>query len=328
MNAKGQATLFIILGVMVVLIGGIYMLLQPPIEETEIKKGFDDLSIDNLVKACISSELENALFLIGYQGGYVNLLENLEKIDMLVSETPFWLYNRSDFSLTDEFVAGEISYYINLAVPKCILDNSVELKLDISNVRSETIILNESILINAEVDASVVSGDRTRRTGRYSHVKDVRLGLMLSKAREIVVDSKDGSMDIIDMPEEMVLTGFARGNNQYLYSIIDNNAGETHIFTFGVDVPTLVNYPPILEQIGTVHAKVGERVYINYTAIDDYPDYQLTYSMMSMEIPPIDPATGEIDFIPEYSGTYTAVVSVIDGFGEKDYDSLTIEVSG
>jgi len=328
---KSQASIFLILGVILVITVIFYLLLTATPNEVEIEKGFDDISIDTLIQNCIDVELDNGLFLLGFQGGYVHVPLMADTYDMFVSKVPYWLKDGIDISLSDEFIASELGNYLDNAVPKCIQNTNMEYKLDVKKALSEVSIMDDAIFVGIDVDAIVISGNKEKKTGRFTLVEDIRMGMILDKARKIVADLSDGEEVVeVDPDNSILVIVYDQGNETLTYSIIDNESivkGSAYQFTFAIEMPPLDNYPPILDKLSIIKVNVGERVYIDYNATDDFGANQLTYSLTSFNIPSIDRVTGEIDFTPTESGLYQGVVSVVDGFGQKDSDTIIIEVT-
>ena len=329
-SRKAQATLFIILGVLLILIVGVYVLTVPTLEKTEIKKGFDDINIDNVVTGCIEAEAEKAIYLMGYQAGYVNIPDTVDTIDIFVSKVPYWL-NDHVLTLPNEFIESELSYYLDSAVLKCINDSNKEYDIEFSQVDSDVVLYDDLIHVTMDVGILVKRGQVERKTGVFSIMKDVRAGMILDKARAIVKDLQDGKKDLSLYTESdgLVIFSYDQGDNNYVYTIFDNSSrvqSNPYQFYFSVKIPEADNPPPQIDRMPPLKVRVGERVYLDYNAEDDMPKYQLEFGLTSFNIPEIDKSTGIIDFTPMKPGLYQALVTVVDGFGQKDYDTLIIEV--
>lgn len=324
---KAQMSMFIILGVVLIIIIGVLLVLMPASERSEIKKGFDNVYVDTLVRECLTSETENGLFLMGYQGGYTTHPPNAETINIYVSDVAFWLKNGENMAQSNDRIQKELESYVNAAVPGCIIANNNQYQIEVQGVKSMATIFDENLLIDADVDILFRKGDLEKKTGEFSIINEMRLGLILNKARQVTEDLMDG-YEVLD-DSEFTVVSYKQERNRHVYAITDQDTivnGNPYMFTFGIEMPDPQNMAPVIEKKGIIKIELGEPVYVDYNAADDYGQGQLTYSLVSQEIPSIDPVTGIIDFLPERIGTFYGIITVVDGFGEKDYDTLIVEV--
>ncbi len=129
-NKKAQLTIFIIIGLIILIAIGAYLYYnslaigEPEIstEETEPVRSF--------VEQCIKDAAQEAIDTVGFNGGYITLPENIEKnpksylkISPLVDvKLPYWWYDGVMSIPTADFIRSQISQYVKDQLKICVAD--------------------------------------------------------------------------------------------------------------------------------------------------------------------------------------------------------------
>jgi hypothetical protein len=328
---KAQASLFIILGVIFIAMILIYFLILNPSLKFEFQSGFDDVDIDIPIRTCIEHSLDNALIIIGIQGGYTLNLP-MDYIENEVSAVPYWLYNGIYSAPTKNFIESEISTYMRYNIYDCIVSTLLS-PIEVNDIIPTVSIYDDRVVVDVNVIALVSSQDRTQSTGRYYVTRDINLGKIITQATNLVLEmALIQAIPLTYISEQEFYTRVLTREQGNVIQIIDLDnkiKGINYLFFIGISFGDFENLPPMLSKRGPYFAYVGEEMYIKYDTIaDSYEDY-LEYSIMTFEPyndMDIDSVTGEIIYYPQRPGRYTAYVTVTDVYGNTDMQFLEVEV--
>ena len=329
---KTQASVFMIIGVVLVIIILMYLLLSQTNRDVQLKSGFDDVDMNMPIKACIDLELDNALFLIGYQGGYL-LNFPAEFIENFYSAVPYWLYNGIYSSVTTEMIEEEIKLYLNYTVPQCVNYTLTQYPMQIKDISSSVTIYDDRVSIDMDLIVQITKGDKIERSGRFISSKQVNLGKMIKQAEGIVFELMEvQAIPMTFIAEQEYPTFIIEREDGYVLEIVDYNhevKDQPYSFYFAVSFIEPENSPPLLYEEGPFIGYVGEEIHIDYDAKDDAYENQLEFSIVTFEPyndMEIDVSTGIISYIPQVEGKYTGYVKVTDVEGLSDSRYLDIEV--
>jgi hypothetical protein len=170
-NKSAQITIFIILGILLVLALVLILALRKEVvtfTDKEISPTAQS-AVKSFVEACITLISDEALFLIGDQGGYINVPQSISSDASLHLRTspftviPYWAYGENTNVPTLEQVKERIDSHIEQNLPSCLLGmeafrdsyNIVERKA----VKADTSIVDRKTLFRVEWDIEV--RDRT-----------------------------------------------------------------------------------------------------------------------------------------------------------------------
>lgn len=325
---KAQASFFMILGVVLVLIVGMFLMLTFGSRE-QVEQSTAPFNLDTIVNLCLQQEFDWALIEIASTAGHWDLPDGQNVYNEEFSIFPFWYWVGYDYRLTDNYVAGQLGDATAYFTELCI-EEAFEFPLTINDIVTNVQLLDTSIIVDMEIRGHVSVGDTDYQFSSYRLQKDVRLKETLQLARELIDEYKTGwSSSIISPERDYFLLVGNRGYGFIEFQILDGRSrirDAPLVFGFSGRFETPENYPPYLIPQGVVYGRVGEEVVIQYEAEDDHGPHQLTYRISSWNIPGINETTGEIRFTPTYAGTFEGVVTVTDGWGETDTDFLIIEV--
>lgn len=329
---KTQASVFMIIGVVLVIIILMYLLLSQTNRDVQLQSGFDDVDMNMPIKACIDLELDNALIKAGYQAGYVLDIPS-DYIENFYSGVPFWLYNGLYTGITKEMIEEEISIYLNYTVPLCIDLTMTQSPVTVENIETSTSIYDDRVVVDMEIAARLTEGDSERKTGRFIASKDVYLGKIIDQAEASIFEIMDvGGIPLTWIAQTeypMFVTEREEGSVLEIVDYDNEIKGQPYSFFYGVSLEEPDNFPPVLFEEGPFKGYIGEEIYIDYDAEDDAYENQLEFSIVTFEPyndMEINETTGIITYVPQIEGRYTAYVRVTDVEDLTDTQYLEIEV--
>ena len=215
MRKRGQVTVFVILGILIVVILAFVFYLYGERLSIQTKEDvkFDTSTIEPLkdyVQDCIDSNGLEAVELIGNQGGEINpgfyqnwncvSPGNCDKVSYACFTTEYsQCYNKKPFM--KEFVENELETYLRNRVNLCINLDEIrssgynveagEFKLDVS-------IQDYSTVINVNYPLTITKGDSILKQDKFSKQFDVPLGRLITVAQDVVnleINSPQGYVD-------------------------------------------------------------------------------------------------------------------------------------
>lgn len=193
---KGQVTLFIIIGIVILLTIAIFIFVRETrvyIEPELIEP--DLMPIKNYIEDCIEVTAEDAIGILGSQGGYIEIPEEIseEKYAYIkIDETgffkiPFWYYNGLSRIPSVELMETQISEYVKKNIKECIQEFiAFEKKFDIKEMKklkTETIIEEEAVLV--EVDYPIRIRDKGKREVSYVREFSSTIPVKLKQAYDL-----------------------------------------------------------------------------------------------------------------------------------------------
>ena len=193
-NKRGQATVFIIFGIAIV-IGIILMfyLRSSFIDETTGGKIFflDDAGkigapVENYVQSCLEKTSENALIFIGKHGGYYNLPQATDTLFSL----PYYLYAGESKIPSKEEVERQLSLYVNNELFFCLrgfyefYNQGIQVKTGEANTTAK---INENnVFFDVNLPIYIKKGDVSKNLEKFSASVPSRLNTIFNVADSFI----------------------------------------------------------------------------------------------------------------------------------------------
>ena len=222
MHKRGQVTVFIILGILIVVVLGVIFYLYnlrviPPIEPQQEFDFSRTETIKNYVEGCINTAGNEALNLVGKQGGEIspgfyqnwNCIEpgNCDKVSYLCYTTEYAAcYNKKPFLLS--YVQNEVNTYVQRKITTCIneLDGIARGKgytLQKGSLALTTTINPYSTIISLDYPITITSGTGAQvQQSKFVKNFNVPLGRLIKVAEDIV------NMEIASPQGEIFYDGY------------------------------------------------------------------------------------------------------------------------
>jgi len=172
-SRKGQITIYIILGILILFAAILVILMQreivvfKPGELIPTKKG----QVENFLTSCIKEKGEEAIFLIGLQGGYLNVSNQIQKDasqHLKLSPftfVPYWAKGESTRIPPLKDIKKRIDTYIESELRDCLILNQQFNKtydiIEKSSIVSNTEIVDKKVIFNVrwELDVKDKAGE-------------------------------------------------------------------------------------------------------------------------------------------------------------------------
>ena len=122
MSKKAQITIFIVIGVVLLIFAGfiLYYNLSSKEVESEIGLiGLDTSPVQSFIESCSSHVLADGIKFLRYRGGYYNLPEDSTLFSL--NAVPYYYhFSRGDLSPSQEDIEMELSAYIEDNIEYCL----------------------------------------------------------------------------------------------------------------------------------------------------------------------------------------------------------------
>ncbi len=243
MFKRGQATVYIALGLVIVVIIGVLLYLmfrqsESKIDVNTLRQQSENIKV--LIKNCFEQNFLQALYIAGLQGGYVKVNENSVNINNDLSVS-YGYYEGQNLLVDYEKFSFEVTNYLNFAVEKCA-DFSIYKEFDVqktSDARSRIDIFDDKVNgrlsypIKVSKNNEIITYDEL-----YTIDYNIRLGKILKTAKAIV-ESEKRNPDYIDLAyltdSDLDIKIYDIEVNKNLYVITDDQSvvnGVKYVFEF------------------------------------------------------------------------------------------------
>ncbi|HME87574.1 MAG TPA: Ig-like domain-containing protein [Candidatus Nanoarchaeia archaeon] len=333
MSKRGQLTLFIIIGIILVFSTAVIIYLQQQVETAGFEG--DELSafsnevqpVKLFVDKCLADVAIPGIYYMGTQGGYIS--PPLESLLTESSVIPYY-YNKGTNSIpTLAALENQLADHIEASLPICT-DRFKQFPHEITEgeIRATVKILDQRILVKAFYPVTVKLLDGTEETAenfaldipiRMGHIYDVaksvverqvadpeKLDLAYLSSFDVAVDvlPYDGSTNILAITDARSSVE----NVRYQFFFANNYA---------------FNSDPSIDFTPDFVLKTGIRFNHTITAVD--PDDDLITFTDDSQLFDISP-DGRITFTPVASGVVTVIITANDGKGGTDSEAIRLEI--
>lgn len=335
---KGQVTIFIILGIVIIMVVSSLLFLERLKVDNEIpEQSLEAIPIKAYVESCIEQTGQEAVYFTALQGGYYETpppKEDYSYIDIPV----YWDAGSLNIP-SKETIENEVFNYIRNNLPYCLDDFSSfsEQGFDIiaGEIAGNVIIAARDVAFNINYPVTVKKGDSTAQLSEFFARAGLDYNEKYQYASQIMEEQKK-------TPNSMpigFITSLAYGNNftfetitldenTVLFTLIfsqdTNNKGQPFIYSYisrynwtGLGFANLVDIEPMPlftineSQLFTYTVKAaGDNItFTDYTDLFD-----------------IHPKTGEIIFDTSYApnGERNILIKAEDDKGNKDFEYMRL----
>ncbi|MEM4254007.1 MAG: hypothetical protein QXR48_01315 [Candidatus Woesearchaeota archaeon] len=230
MTKKGQITIFIIIGLILLVSIAIATYLTTrqvikPIEE-EVIVPEDIRPVYEFVQTCANDIAREGLGILGLQGGFINLPGIIERtptahipIDSAnYFKVPLWYYEGEDRTPSPTYMEREISRYVNERLKECAGEfepfKERFIITEEGNISTRTIIADNEVILRINWPLLLTSGDRRTRVPDFVVKMPVRLkkiwelaNATMSKENEFAY-FENATIDLMATDNEIPLDGF------------------------------------------------------------------------------------------------------------------------
>ena len=244
MNKKGQITIFIIVGILIVISAALVIYLKeqeiifrpkPPIVPDEA------VPIKDFVEICIKNIGEDAANIIGTTGGYINIPEEIANNPMSYisisslerGKIPYWYYEGEERVPPLNFIELEIENYVNENLKECILDLEpfqIQYNINETGELSTEVNIEEdriSIEVNYPIEISDKLGKKITSLDKFSADVNYRLKKVYELAVDIMEDEnknaklEDITVDLLALDVDIPYSNFEFSCEKKRWDIAD-----------------------------------------------------------------------------------------------------------
>ena len=364
-HKKGQITIFIIIGiVLLVAVGFLFYYQTQIVERGDIQRifsfGLDVTPIEQYVQSCLKTVSLDAIENISEQGGYYNL-DNVLSTDSSLYSTAYYFYEDRVLIPNKKKVEEEIENYINEHILFCISDFDAfrEQGFNISFGYTEnSVTLNPNeVIISMNMPVEITKQDQKKELKRfYVNLNDVRLGSMLETASTLINNQLldpdyiplSYIYDVAERDNFFIHIEDERDINVYFFIIIDNRSNPSRKLIYANkyreyscdDLPIDADTSDI---IACMERRIAESGYVFY--LKDIPDmnatienefyYKVNASGLNLNFSDsthlfdINVSTGVINFTPtiDQLGNHLVWINVMDDLGKEDFESFYLNIT-
>jgi len=292
MVKKGQITLFIIVGIVIIIAMSFFIYFRNILlPEAEIVPE-DIKPIKNYVESCLSNIGEEAVVLLGSRSGFIEIPDVVELSEAYIEfipnselKIPYWYHNGISYIPTIGSMQEEISLYVKNNINNCIDlsdfkgDFSIEEK---NNTKVETIIANDGVDIAMTYDLIITSKSDAEQTkiSKFHTLLPVKLkeayelGKKILEAENANTYFENITIDWMSMNPDVPLNGilFSCSDLKWRVSSIKEKIQETVYYNLPRVMVKDTDHPSFLAD-DSVYEKLKE-----YTLEDinngNYPDIE------------------------------------------------------
>ena len=341
-NKQAQITLFIIIGIVIIITFSLFTYLGKDTITSDFENQQEEVLessllvpvVKNYLQSCLANELEDGLFLMGYQAGYLTIPSGIEFVPVYYSDVPYWIIEGKDISPSIKDMEGQISGYITDYSKICILQLEEVLPdadITFKGFEVNTTIGENQIDATARLQLRLIEKQTVQKISEVQITIPVPYGKVVKTAQQIIqtFEEDPSSIDLTalaQMPLETTIYDIDEFTK--VIAIRDYNAilkEDAYQFVFAVKLAASSDGRPIIEEIPMFTASVGEEIVIDVNATDNEGD-NVKFSLVSFDYE-IDEMTGMIRIVPDEEGMINMIVEAEDQKGNSAAKNIVINIT-
>ena len=305
MQKRGQITVFIIIGIVLVLVLGGIVTISFFASDLFGPQGKVNNQITNFVETCMERSLEEGIQVVSYQGGFFKPEKTLLTENLQIGYGFF----EDKMIISKESVAEEVAKYIDVSILSC-LDNfeifsekGITVKIE-GEPKTELVIANAAVEATLNLPLLIEYREKISELSKFTITEKSKMSLAVDKFVEIATNfdnvqpSKNPVVNILSYDEYDQVVSLKYLDGFSFYSAVRLSEK---------------NLPPRLNFIPDQVLKINEPFNLFVKAFD--PDYDpLIFSSTKFDIQ----KDGTLDFVPEKIGTFMVTIKVDDLKGGTD----------
>lgn len=333
---KGQITLFIIIGVILILaISTFFIFFNNNVEQDLNTVSNQESSNLNLfVEDCLSETLKKGLYEIGMLGGFRTM--PLANFFSEYGEAAYHYYQGLNLAPTIEDVQQNLEDYIYDEIQYCFM-NFIEFKnmgyeVETGDLNVNVILAQEDVSVNLNYPINLIQNEERINLNNFNTRTNVKLRQVWELGNEIINLIVEEplyihSTEILYLMEEydmQVNSVLFEEEGAVVYIIEDYDSiiwPDVHlVYIFVSEIDTTDVPPVILLDQFEYYTIVNEELNINIEAYDPNGNY-LTY-YVSGEHASIGLYSGNLNFLSDEEGVFNLIVNVSDGIYNSTIDLI------
>lgn len=343
LNKKAQISWFIVIGIILLIIVGLFYWYTTQVKPTELETQAEVKQISLHIKQCIARTTPLGTLLMGHQGGYISFNEFKEGETIFLTPErafPYYYENGRKTMPTKEVMEQQIASYVEQSIETCLDFIAFEEQgWDIEippeeDIKAQAKIKQDSILIELNYPLLVKKGDKTTLLAPTSAEVIVRLGTIIDIADEIINTHHSNRLGanlptLAELNElhNVTITVIPYDDEKIIYSIYDRETlidNAPLIFWFAIkDHMDKLNTPPSFTNNKDFVLTKGLLFTYKVQAQDKEGD-MFGFQTDNAKFPIQN--NGLFNFTPTETGTFNVKISVKDTKGGQTIEEIRFVV--
>ena len=311
MQKRGQITIYIILGILVLLALGIsvYFLTKPSTiyVPPEIQPVYDH------VASCVSSVSKEAVLRLGFQGGYLNIPQKITRNQRSFValdnsgefKIPYWYFGGEDRTPSIQVMEREIAQYVKQNLPGCVDFDSLKdfAVTELGMIEPKVIIAEKDIKIDVAWPLQIKAANNLVNHRDFRAELDVKLKKIWELANKIMTsENKDMhfeklTVDLMATDDKIPMNGMDFSCGTKTWHVNDVKKQLKDILSYNIPYIRVhnTNYVPFQEELNNYQGleKSKEKIYselrkdVAFEKIklpDNVPEDALDYSKLTFDV--------------------------------------------
>jgi hypothetical protein len=234
---KGQITIFVIVGIFVLMAAAVFFFLakDSTIESVEDVLPAEIGPVKLFVDSCLKKTVREGVIEIGRNGGYYRFNETIPNFHL----KPYYFYEGQVLVPSLELVENQLELYVEQKLPYCTdwFKALPEFDVKINSLKANAKILPEKVIVGINYPLEVNQKNQTTELSEFKHELNTRLGTIHLFLETYFIENQ------VNEPEGIIVSEFNKlSEDGFYYYFVDNYAPD---FTFIlVDNEVKVDYLP------------------------------------------------------------------------------------
>lgn len=228
-DKKGQVTIFIIIGILIVAGVLLFFLLRGNLTNEGRSNQVDQEvePIYNYVQGCLEESSGEGIFHISERGGYYEVPEEI-KSDMGV---PYYLKEKEVMMISKQEMESQLSRTIEERMSSCV-DFSQFQDHDINSgeISVDASVEREKVIIDMDFPLSIKKGEDTYEIGEFQETREEKLGTIYNLVSEYIEEQSDIEGFCVDCfleisrNHDFSIDNFINSEGSRIFIITDDNS--------------------------------------------------------------------------------------------------------
>ena len=339
MQKRGQITIFIIIGILILFISALFLYLNSEVtekkldlEDSEVTKfSWAKPALQSYVEECIEETVEPSIYLLASQGG---VIYDDGTSNILFTENAMvnyaWLNGVNGILV--QKMENDLEIYLEENIHHCLFDYStfdkqnVEVVPDYENIEADIVVSNEYVNVNLKLPHTMIFlTEDTQTLDTFTTKLKSPLG-KLAKEAQFVSKTNQNDLQLNQLLDlDYLPTIFPYDEKTTIFSVVAiqeyNDKDLTFFFAIRNDFPE--NKPPKLHTIHDKTFRVGDKWEEDFF-VDDSNNELLTFTLEPNEFGMLE--DGTIETVMQETGSWDLILTVEDSGGLKDTEQFTVTV--
>ncbi|MBI2572602.1 hypothetical protein HYV86_01970 [Candidatus Woesearchaeota archaeon] len=338
MLKRGQVTIFIIVGiVLLVLIATVYFLTSSSVKQ-EVGAGDGEIALSSKVASPIVPFIEKCLrdvatpgvYLAGVQGGVI-YSEGLNHLLTTEKEFVNYGYLGGERYITLDLFEEQLNRYVEEELPLCLNDFAVFEKQKIhvepqSELQVSTSLQADVVLVTLDYELRVELGEEQLDLDTFEVRLPLRVSRVMDEMERLIAQVEKNAAQIYSASSsDFFISTLPYDGTTFVYSIVDDKSvidGAPFTLMFAVDMPP-INTAPVLSPVADIVVRAGSKVVYSLT-VEDREENVMEFSS-SNPLVTVD-NEGVVRFSGSGLGDISSTIAVRDSQGLEDSVTITFHV--